>query len=76
MLCKDISILLLVTIAFIGIVLSWRGMWNLIDTYFLPNNYLVSNLVSIFLGLLLLLIVIHYKDKYNQNNTQQIKVPI
>ncbi len=38
----------------IGIVLVWRGIWNLLDIYFLPNYPILSNLIGIFVGLLIL----------------------
>ena len=38
----------------IGVVLIWRGIWNLIDQYFLINNQLLSNLASVLLGLILI----------------------
>ncbi len=38
----------------IGVVGVWRGMWDLFDTYFFPGNKLLSDLLSILLGLVLL----------------------
>ena len=38
----------------IGVVAVWRGMWDLLDTYFFPNNPLLSDLLSVVFGLILL----------------------
>lgn len=41
---------------FIGsaVVLFWRGIWGLADEVLFPENYLLSSLVSILLGLFIL----------------------
>lgn len=62
MLVKTDAVILL-ALSFIGIVFAWRGMWNLIDTYFMPRRYLMSNILSIVIGALLLLFVIHMRAK-------------
>lgn len=38
----------------VGIVLVWRGLWNLIDKYIFPDKPLLSNIVTILVGLFLL----------------------
>lgn len=38
----------------IGIVLIWRGAWNIIDVYLLPGNTLLSSLVGGAIGLVVL----------------------
>ena len=38
----------------IGVVGVWRGMWDVLDHYFFPNNPLLSDLLCIVFGLLLL----------------------
>ncbi|MCH8518498.1 hypothetical protein LAT59_01935 [Candidatus Gracilibacteria bacterium] len=38
----------------IAIVIIWRGVWNLTDAYFLPDHFLISNMLSIALGILIL----------------------
>ncbi|MDA1209178.1 MAG: hypothetical protein O2904_04080 [bacterium] len=38
----------------IAVVFVWRGIWNLIDIYLFPGNPLLSNVVSILLGIFLL----------------------
>ncbi len=35
-----------------SVIFFWRGLWNLLDIYFLPNNPGVSNLGTMLLGLL------------------------
>jgi hypothetical protein len=49
---KKISVLPVVLGAFLGIVF-WRGAWNLLDRYFMPDNYLMSNLVCVFVPIIL-----------------------
>lgn len=38
----------------VGIVLVWRGLWNLMDQYIFPDKPLLSNIVTILVGLFLL----------------------
>lgn len=35
----------------IGVIAFWRGMWQLLDLYMFPNNELLSNLLSLIIGL-------------------------
>lgn len=37
-----------------GIILVWRGLWNLIDMYAFPNHPILSNVIGILVGLILL----------------------
>ena len=37
-------------------ILIWRGVWNFADKHFLPENFMLSNLISIVVGLLLLFV--------------------
>lgn len=37
-------------------IFIWRGAWNLIDKFFLPNSFLTSNILLILLGLFLLFV--------------------
>ncbi len=30
-----------------AVILFWRGVWGILDTYLFPDNILLSNLVSI-----------------------------
>ncbi len=43
-----------VLISVIAVVMVWRGVWGLTDTYLFPDNAPLSYLVSIFMGLVLL----------------------
>ncbi len=38
----------------VGVVCVWRGVWNLLDLYLFPGHPLLTNLVSISVGLLIL----------------------
>ncbi len=38
-----------------GVIFFWRGLWVLLDTYFLPTYPFMSCLVSMFLGLIILI---------------------
>ncbi|MFC1732885.1 hypothetical protein ACFL6I_21495 [candidate division KSB1 bacterium] len=38
----------------IAVILIWRGVWNLLDEYLLPDHFLLSNIVGIVVGLLIL----------------------
>ena len=49
---KNISIL----IECIAIIMIWRGIWELLDMYLFPSNPIVSNLVSITLWIIILLV--------------------
>ena len=49
---KNLNLLLLAT----GIVLVWRGVWGLVDTYFFPHSPLLSFVFSIVLGIVVLYI--------------------
>lgn len=40
----------------VGIIFFWRGLWNLMDRYFLPKNFLLSNLLSILVGLSIIIV--------------------
>lgn len=37
-------------------ILIWRGVWNYADKYFFPDNFLLSNLLTIIFGIFLLFI--------------------
>ena len=41
----------------IGVVFVWRGLWNLMDMYLLPDDFLLSNIVWIGLGIFLLYLI-------------------
>jgi len=48
---------LIIFIASIGIIAIWRGTWNLLDKYLFPEQFLLSQIVSILLGVLILVII-------------------
>ena len=47
------KVLYTILIAF-AIVSFWRGAWGLMDLYLFPNNYTLSLLVSILIGIVIL----------------------
>ena len=51
----------IVLISALAIVAIWRGAWNLLDIYLLPNNFVYSQIASIMFGILILLILSWYK---------------
>jgi len=51
---KDVLIVIIAAIAIIGI---WRGTWNLLDRYLLPNNFNISQTISILVGIIILFIL-------------------
>lgn len=38
----------------IAIVMVWRGVWNLLDMYFLPDQELLGNVICMAIGIFLL----------------------
>jgi 4-amino-4-deoxy-L-arabinose transferase-like glycosyltransferase len=48
---------IIVFIASIAIIGIWRGAWNLMDKYLLPKSFLISQIFSITLGFLILIII-------------------
>ncbi|MCK5043117.1 MAG: hypothetical protein KAR23_04365 [Candidatus Aenigmarchaeota archaeon] len=45
-----------------AVISFWRGIWGLMDVYLLPENYLLSSWISMFLGLGILAVT-HYVTK-------------
>ena len=43
-----------IVVILLGSVLLWRGIWGLLDEYFIPNNVLVSYWLSLVAGLAIL----------------------
>jgi len=43
-----------VMFAMVAMTLFWRGFWNLLDIYLLPDKPLLSNVICLLLGSLLL----------------------
>ena len=38
----------------ISIIFIWRGVWNLLDEFLLPENFIASNVLGILVGILIL----------------------
>jgi hypothetical protein len=55
----------------LAIVLIWRGIWVLLDTYFLPIHPAVSAILGIVVGIMILLIddlvLLELRDKRHKN---------
>lgn len=56
---RHISYILLIAFA---IVSFWRGVWQLSDLYLFPDNPLLSNLISLIMGILILYLTKHMID--------------
>jgi hypothetical protein len=39
----------------VAIIMIWRGVWDLLEMYVLPENQLVSNITCIIIGIIVLL---------------------
>lgn len=39
-----------------AVIMVWRGIWNIIDLYIFPNNYLLSCIVCIVVWIIILFI--------------------
>ena len=50
----------------LGIIMLWRGVWGLLDTYLFPGQQVLSYLVSIVLGVLIL-----YLDDFSVENLKR-----
>jgi hypothetical protein len=50
----------------LGIIMLWRGVWGLLDTYLLPGSPTLSYLLSIVLGVLIL-----YLDGFSVENLKR-----
>ncbi|MCF7836619.1 hypothetical protein K9N08_03190 [Candidatus Gracilibacteria bacterium] len=44
----------MVLVKVIGVVMVWRGVWELLDKYLFPGNYILSAITSIALGFFIL----------------------
>lgn len=55
---KDVILILIASVAIVGF---WRGVWNLMDKYLFPESFLVSQIISIVIGTLLLLLLSRIK---------------
>jgi len=47
---------LIIAIALISI---WRGIWNLFDYYIFPNNFILSSVTTLIVGIVILAITHH-----------------
>jgi hypothetical protein len=52
---KKYKLLFAIIIAF-AVISFWRGVWGLMDEYLFPNNYTLSLVSSLILGLAILII--------------------
>ena len=46
-----------VLLSAIAVVMVWRGVWNLLDYFLLPDNFIRSNIISLAGGVVLLYLV-------------------
>ena len=46
---KDHNSNLNIFLVCISIIMIWRGVWDLLEIYFLPNNPVISNLICVIL---------------------------
>jgi hypothetical protein len=60
---KDVIIIIIVSFAIIGF---WRGTWQLLDKFFLPNNFILSQIIPLVLGLIILFLISFIKLKTNK----------
>lgn len=40
----------------IAVVVIWRWIWNLFDRYFFPDNFILSNILTIIIWLIIIFI--------------------
>ena len=52
---------LITLISAFAIISFWRGIWGLLDLYLLPNNYKLSLILSVLIGIVILLLTAAYK---------------
>ena len=55
---NDVLIIFIASLAIIGI---WRGVWNLLDRYLFPGNFILSQGISILIGVIILILIARYK---------------
>jgi uncharacterized membrane-anchored protein len=46
----------LVILVAAAVISFWRGLWGLMDVYLFPNNYSLSLISSVIIGLLILIL--------------------
>lgn len=57
----NLTDVLIVVLSSIGIVGFWRGTWNLLDAYLIPNYFLWSQITSIIGGIAILIVLSRYR---------------
>ena len=53
----DVLIVIIGSLAIIGV---WRGAWNLMDKFLLPTHFVWSQIISMTIGILVLIILSRY----------------
>lgn len=51
---KNLFLTLMLAIAAVAF---WRGVWGVLDVYLFPENYLLSSLISLAIGIIILYII-------------------
>lgn len=41
---------------YVWVIMIWRGIWNFLDLYFLPNHFNLSNTLTIVIWLLIIVL--------------------
>jgi hypothetical protein len=59
-LSRDLRIFILA----IGVIMIWRGVWNLIDHYLIPEYWVFSSILSVVIGVIILVL--------NDNNLTEL----
>lgn len=54
---------IIISIASLAIIAIWRGVWNLLDAYFMKDNFFESQVVSVVVGMVILIVLLIYKKK-------------
>lgn len=40
-----------------AVIMFWRGLWNLVDKYFFPKHFLISQILCISIGIIMIFIL-------------------
>lgn len=54
---------IIIIIAAFAAVNFWRGIWGLMDVYLFPENYALSCLISLIIGLFILILIAMHRGK-------------
>ena len=54
---------LIILIAAFATVSFWRGVWGLMDIYLLPENQILSLIISVVIGVVILFLISIYHGK-------------